>query len=103
MTASPFADHAISCALGPVPQADPQPTIGSVGRRAHSSCSGALQIEHQGKCFVYSLHLFKSEEVCGFSEPVQVDGGDLVAHHQGAALADLDRRPEAGLAGAGAG
>jgi len=52
--------------------------------------SQRLQVEHEGECFVDALHLAEGEEACGFGKPVQVDGGDLVAHHQGASVQDLD-------------
>jgi hypothetical protein len=54
-----------------------------VGRRG-------LQVEHQGERIVDSLHLLECEKACGLGEAVQIHGGDLVTHHQGAAVSDFD-------------
>lgn len=45
-----------------------------------------LQVEHEEERFVDALPLLQREEAGWLGEPVQVDGGDLVAHDQGAAL-----------------
>lgn len=47
-----------------------------------------LEVERYVKCFVDSLHFFEGEEACAFGEAGQVDGGELVAHHQGAPFED---------------
>lgn len=65
--------------------------------------SVALQVKHQGKTFVNSLHLLKGEESGAIGEAVQVNCGDLVAHHQGAVTGDFDIGSEGGLSSAGAG
>jgi hypothetical protein len=62
-----------------------------------------LQAEYEGEGIVDSLHLLESEAACGFGQSVQVDGGDLVAHHQCPPVVDLNGWAEAGLSGAGAG
>jgi len=78
-------------------------TIGSsLRRRGEPLRCEPLQVENEGQCSVNALHLLQREEAGGLGESVQVDGGDLVAHDQGAASADLYGGPEAGLAGAGA-